>query len=167
MILALFVGDINAFLVPTDSKGRKCGVDDDVIDKPFLVFFDLTKCINNRCNTPQVCQSQCPQSNWYFNPNPQSMNETYNAMLCEDGITVMNKNIEELERLIASKACAKWYLKSTSVLKRCIPQLFEESFPTGLDNVNITKEKLVEPIKVIKFLTSIHSIVNEAILTKY
>ncbi|KAK0093717.1 hypothetical protein PV326_012838 [Microctonus aethiopoides] len=163
---ALFVGDINAFLVPTDSKGRKCGVDDDVIDKPFLVFFDLTKCINNRCNTPQVCRSQCPQSNWYFNPNPQSMNETYNAMLCEDGITVMNKNIEQLERLIASKACAKWYLKSTPVLNRCIPQLFEESFPTGLDNENITKEELVKPVEVIKFLTSIHSIVNEAILTK-
>ncbi|KAK0179707.1 hypothetical protein PV327_005435 [Microctonus hyperodae] len=164
---ALFVGDINAFLVPTDSKGRKCGVDADVIDKPFLVFFDITKCINYRCNTPQVCRSQCPQSNWYFNPNPQSINETYDAMLCSDGITVRDKNIKALKQLIISKACAKWYLKSTPVLKRCIPQLFEASFRTGLGNdaVNITNGELVKPVKVVKFLTSIHSIVNEAILT--
>lgn len=56
---AIKSGDVNRILVPTDSDGLKCGLDSGVEDKPYLVFFDLTKCLSPKvpitgCPTPQV-----------------------------------------------------------------------------------------------------------------
>lgn len=56
--LALRNGDLDRLLVPTDSNGRKCGVDNEVVNKPFLVFFNLERCIDPQtpitgCRTPQ------------------------------------------------------------------------------------------------------------------
>ena len=72
-------GTPSRLLHPVDSRGRLCGVDSAVADKPFLFFFDLTACasiyrtvlsgISNlsidtsnlfSCPTPQVCVSTCP-----------------------------------------------------------------------------------------------------------
>lgn len=52
-------GDPARLLIVTDSEGRRCGLDDEVRDKPSLFYFDLTKCavqnvIINGCPTPQV-----------------------------------------------------------------------------------------------------------------
>jgi choline transporter-like protein 2/4/5 len=62
-------GDPGKLLSPTDSKGLKCGLDPGVTDKPYLFFFDLTKCavqnavvqnaVVSGCRTPQVCQQLC------------------------------------------------------------------------------------------------------------
>ena len=43
--LAFTQGDIDKVLYPTDSKGNVCG-NDKLKEKPFLMFFDLTKCLN-------------------------------------------------------------------------------------------------------------------------
>ena len=43
--LAFSQGDIDKVLHPTDSKGKVCGRGD-LKDKPYLMFFDLTKCLN-------------------------------------------------------------------------------------------------------------------------
>ena len=56
--LMFFSGDINRVIYPTDSQGRICGVGD-LQDRPNLLFFDLTKCLNlgvlaHGCVTPQV-----------------------------------------------------------------------------------------------------------------
>jgi choline transporter-like protein 2/4/5 len=74
-------GDPARLLTPTDSEGRRCGLDDEVRGKPFLFYFDLTKCaaenaIIKGCPTPQVWQKLCliflvripsPVSgNWYW-----------------------------------------------------------------------------------------------------
>ena len=43
--LAFSKGDIDKVLHPTDSKGNVCGRGE-LKDKPYLMFFDLTKCLN-------------------------------------------------------------------------------------------------------------------------
>ena len=43
--LAFTQGDIDKVLYPTDSKGNVCG-NDELEKKPYLMFFDLTKCLN-------------------------------------------------------------------------------------------------------------------------
>lgn len=59
-LLAAFTsGDPNMLLVPKDSWGGRCGLDEHVKDKPYLFFFDLTKCFGpfvpfTGCPTPQV-----------------------------------------------------------------------------------------------------------------
>ena len=57
-------GDPNKLLVPTDSQGLRCGLDAKVRDKPYLFFFDLTRCAApntaiSGCPTPQVCLQLC------------------------------------------------------------------------------------------------------------
>lgn len=52
-------GNPETLLHPKDSSGSRCGFDSHVRDKPYLIFFDLTKCIDpavvfTGCNTPQV-----------------------------------------------------------------------------------------------------------------
>ena len=53
------LGDPQRLVHPTDSQGRICGVDEKLKDKPYLHFFDLTRCANpavlaTGCQTPQV-----------------------------------------------------------------------------------------------------------------
>lgn len=57
--LAFISGDPGEIFAPRDSSGKKCGYDEDVADKPYLVFFDLTKCVPGagkllKCDTPEV-----------------------------------------------------------------------------------------------------------------
>jgi solute carrier family 44 (choline transporter-like protein), member 2/4/5 len=57
--LGFTLGNPEKLIHPTDSDGRICGFHDAVKDKPFLFFFDLTKCANpivltTGCPTPQV-----------------------------------------------------------------------------------------------------------------
>ena len=69
--LGFTLGNPEKLIHPTDSDGRICGFDDAVKDKPFLFFFDLTKCANpivltTGCPTPQVsahvkCRQPFPQ----------------------------------------------------------------------------------------------------------
>ena len=58
-------GDPSKLMYPTDSYGDICG-HGDFANKPYLMFFDLTKCISLTaiagCPTPQVCVQTCPQA---------------------------------------------------------------------------------------------------------
>jgi len=59
MSTAFTHGDPVRLLTPTDSTGLRCGLDAKVKNKPYLFFFDLSKCasqtaIMNGCPTPQV-----------------------------------------------------------------------------------------------------------------
>jgi len=66
-VSAFTTGDPNTLLqqLPlVNSEGLRCGFDAEVRDKPYLFFFDLTKCaapntIASGCRTPQVCLQLC------------------------------------------------------------------------------------------------------------
>ncbi len=52
-------------IFPTDSEGHICGRGS-FSDRPYLLFFDLTQCLNPAvlalgCPTPQVCVTECPR----------------------------------------------------------------------------------------------------------
>lgn len=149
-------------MVPTDSEGRKCGIDFIVKDKPYLVIFDLTKCISasTTCNTPQVCQSKCPTENFvYTSRNPQSsVEETKSKLICEMGINLTSVSTwEDLDILISNEKCARWYLNSTSITKRCIPLKPLE----GLGNITINADELNLAKKAIEVLAQIERVLKE------
>lgn len=52
---AISRGDIDRLLVPTNTEGLKCGVDSEVKDEPYLLFFNLAKCVD-----PLVPITGCP-----------------------------------------------------------------------------------------------------------
>ena len=140
-------GTPSRLLHPVDSRGRLCGVDSAVADKPFLFFFDLTACasiyrtvlsgISNlsidtsnlfSCPTPQVCVSTCPN---------ETITGITNNPICIDGVDTtrfasidISNGIPSISAIpaaadllgeIVDGRCAPYYVLSTPIADRCIP----------------------------------------------
>lgn len=119
-------GDPSTLLVPKDSAGSRCGVDAHVRDRPYLFFFDLTRCLDptvpfTGCKTTQVCVTQCPSTNYF------RTNEIYNG---DPGYCNMYAE--------ANTDCPDWYLTSSVFQKRCIPTLSNINDTTIAAIQNIT-----------------------------
>lgn len=121
--IAIKRGDLDRLLVPTDSAGRKCGVDNSVINKPYLLFFNLERCIDARvplfgCKTPQVCVEKCPTTAFIFNEfgcNNNNFYVTRENLICQMGVNKFEINsCDEIKRRIDKGDCARWYLPSNS-----------------------------------------------------
>lgn len=112
---------MDRLLVPTDSNGRKCGVDNGVVDLPYLLFFNLEKCIDPRvplfgCKTPQVCVKECPSTTFIYDEyqcNERTFEEIRQKLICQMNV---NKNeirsCGDINYQIKHEDCARWYLPS-------------------------------------------------------
>ena len=113
-------GEPQRLIMPTDSMNRRCGLDSSVLDKPYLVFLDLTKCVDlttplNGCPTTQVCVEQCPQENFLLDTKTTSDNfETIRQQLICDVDKSTIRDLAHAKELAAENRCASWYLKSES-----------------------------------------------------
>lgn len=116
-------GDLDRLLVPTDSEGRKCGVDNEVVNKKYLLFFDLLKCIDPKvpllgCSTPQICVSECPKTSFFYEEracSPNSIAQILGSLKCKSDVDLSTiRSCNEITRLINDDKCARWYLKSES-----------------------------------------------------
>lgn len=113
-------GDLNRLLVPRDTDGYQCGQDSDVIDKKYLLFFDLAKCADplvplNGCPTTQTCVKECPTTNFVHDKNVCNQNfAAYKQkLICTRHVNVNTiASCDKLEELMSSEQCARWYLKS-------------------------------------------------------
>ncbi|XP_046845307.1 choline transporter-like protein 4 isoform X2 [Xenia sp. Carnegie-2017] len=135
-IIAFKEGDLDRLIYPTDSNGKTCGVD--FVDKKYLFFFDLTKCIKKTslkdltslsCPTPQVCVEKCPNYTAVYNSDVD-----YDKVICVEGVT-RPQNKREFDLLVKENKCADFYIDSSPVLYRCLPTA------VGLDNLNSTEIK--------------------------
>lgn len=54
-------GDPESLLIPKDSQGGRCGYDSDLLEKPYLFFIDITKCVS-----PEVLFKGCKTQQVYF-----------------------------------------------------------------------------------------------------
>lgn len=113
-------GDIDRLVLPTDSHNRKCGADSSVLKKPYLVFLDLTKCVDisvpiHGCPTTQICVDKCPQEDFLFDLIEPSMdiNLFRNKLIC-DVDTASITSYAEAKSYVEKDVCARWYLKSQS-----------------------------------------------------
>lgn len=123
--IAIKSGDLDRLLVPTDSKGRKCGVDNSVIDKPYLLFFNLENCIDPRvplygCKTPQVCVQKCPTTSFiysHFQCNSNTFNQIRSQLICQMDVPLDSiRNCDDIKFRINQQECASWYLPSNSCM---------------------------------------------------
>lgn len=110
-------------MVPTDTEGRKCGVDSEVVHKPYLVFFNLEKCIDPSvplygCKTPQVCVERCPTSSFVYVPQQCSAGSFYqikSQLICKMDVNKDRiQTCDDITALVDQDQCARWYLKSES-----------------------------------------------------
>lgn len=103
--------------------GRKCGVDNEVLHKPYLLFFNLENCIDPKtpisgCPTPQVCVEQCPRESFvYRNGDCSSGNfeQIKTKLICSMDIDrVAIQSCTQIDELVQKEKCARWYLPSQS-----------------------------------------------------
>uniref|UniRef100_A0A182W864 Choline transporter-like protein n=1 Tax=Anopheles minimus TaxID=112268 RepID=A0A182W864_9DIPT len=122
-------GDLNRLLVPIDSDGRKCGVDSEVRDEPYLLFFNITECAKidvpiSGCSTTQVCVKQCPNEDFDFetaNCNPYNLNEIRSKLICKKNVKKTDlKTCAIIREYIKSERCAQIMQKSTALANRCV-----------------------------------------------
>ena len=130
---------------PYDYAGRTCGYDKDVQNKPYLLFLDLKDCIGSDgyCDTltPSVCVSQCPTENFIYNRNSStdSLEKIKEKLICTADTDVSSiSSFDHLDILMSHKKCAKWYLISEPVYKRCLAF----NAWVGHENQTITSDEL-------------------------
>ncbi|XP_040165564.1 choline transporter-like 2 isoform X3 [Anopheles arabiensis] len=148
-------GDLNRLLVPIDSDGRKCGVDSEVRDEPYLVFFNITECAKidvpiSGCSTTQVCVSQCPNQDFDFesaNCNPSNVNEIRSKLICKQNVKKTDlTTCQIIRQYIKSQRCAQTMQKSTPFSKRCIPDM--GTITNGARNVQRSIDVAIKNLKL-------------------
>lgn len=94
-----------------------------VVKKPYLVFFNLERCIDplvpiNGCPTPQVCVEKCPDSIFIYDQSSCSTSnlETIKSkLICNRNVDVTAiQSCSEITQLVNNDYCAAWYLPSES-----------------------------------------------------
>lgn len=158
---ALSYGDIERLMVPTDSEGRKCGIDSDVENMPYLVFFDLTKCISvsTSCNTPQVCRENCPKENFIYSSQSLTIEEMKAKLICTMDVNLtLIETWNEIDNLVSNEKCARWYLNSNSITGRCLPLKPLEGFVNTTineNNLNLAKKAIAVLAEIERVLRNI------------
>ena len=127
---AFLQGDVSRVLLPTDSRGRVCGRGE-LTSRRLLLVFDMTKCLNpavlvEGCLTPQACVAACPTqtssplADATAGLLPQHAVKERVAPYCLDPELARHPDYT-VAQLVAEGVCPAWYLASSEVLGRCIP----------------------------------------------
>ncbi|KAH7699097.1 Protein CHTL-1 b [Aphelenchoides avenae] len=140
--LGFMWGKPERLIHPTDSLGRVCGYNRpgayDLSSRPYVLFFDLTKCISyvtvlTGCPTSQICVSQCPTEYFSYlqlqtvSPNDFKLS-VREKIICEE--SVKKDTIESFTTLkdyVDNGWCAAYTVKSAAVLGRCMPEIFVDA----------------------------------------
>ncbi|XP_026323832.1 CTL-like protein 2 isoform X4 [Hyposmocoma kahamanoa] len=150
-------GSVKKILAPVDSNGKRCGLDSNVEHKPYLVFFDISKCLSpgtpiTGCPTQQVCVKKCPSKTHVFNveiTNTASLDALRSEIICTDDINVQKMTLKEAKHNMNIGKCTSYVLKSQPVLGRCFVDFneFEEylhmnniPLPVGLDGSQLSAQ---------------------------
>ncbi|GAB0099962.1 Choline transporter-like 2 [Sergentomyia squamirostris] len=158
-------GDLDRLLVPTDSRNNRCGVDSNVLNKPYLFFFDLSRCVDittpiNGCPTPQVCVDKCPEESFLFDVVSQNIPiaDLRTRLICD--VDVNKDDITSYgmaKDLVDNNRCARWYLQSVPFYGRCIPFDFKNA-GNILEAIALELDKLIQAVDHIKILATINGI---------
>lgn len=160
--IGFYEGQPKRLLYPTDSDGKVCGID--VLDKQYLYFFDLTKCLTKgasdpleyvkkgfSCPTPQVCVSECPKKT-----------SSYLTLDKKDMVCTRTAKMDlSKQELVKDGSCAPYLIKSKPMLRRCIPdemaKIFDKLGMHSKDGKNITFNEISAGQKALTMLMNIQS----------
>uniref|UniRef100_A0A914XUH1 Choline transporter-like protein n=1 Tax=Panagrolaimus superbus TaxID=310955 RepID=A0A914XUH1_9BILA len=134
-IFGFMWGKPERLIHPTDTYGRTCGSNRIGGDKPYLLFFDLTKCVNfvtvlSGCPTRQICVKSCPSTYYtYLQLQTASSSDLLSAIenkvICDETIDKTTiKTFSQLKNYVDTGWCTAYTVKSAAVLGRCMPEVF-------------------------------------------
>ncbi|KAL3184063.1 hypothetical protein MRX96_006174 [Rhipicephalus microplus] len=162
-IVAFFAyrsGNPERLIYPTDSQGNICG-QPPYEDKQYLFFFDITQCLKRAykpgdllpsliCNTPQVCVSHCPNETfWVDNAGNDKEDLIRSKLICQYDVDPLDKKIALKDLTGNDQKCASYYLKSSSVARRCLPGRLEFDSDGKVKDM-INDGKIVEAVSARK-----------------
>ncbi|VDM38921.1 unnamed protein product [Toxocara canis] len=103
--------------------------------KPYLFYFDITKCITYSvvfagCQTPQICVASCPTKTFTYlqmqsvPAGAQFETDVRSNIICKSTVTVGEiKDFATLRSYVDRGMCAPYTVPSAAVLGRCVPQV--------------------------------------------
>uniref|UniRef100_F1KVQ8 Choline transporter-like protein n=1 Tax=Ascaris suum TaxID=6253 RepID=F1KVQ8_ASCSU len=138
-ILGFIWGKPEHLIHPTDSNGRMCGVElqgyYNLRSKPYLFYFDLTKCISysvvfSGCQTPQICVAKCPLKTFTYlqmqsvPSGAQFQADVQSSIICKANVPMKQiQDFATLRSYVERGECASYTVPSAAVLGRCLPQI--------------------------------------------
>ncbi|CAH0699204.1 unnamed protein product [Spodoptera exigua] len=166
-------GNIEKLLAPIDTTGARCGLDSSVKDKPYLVFFDISKCLSPGtpivgCPTPQVCVPNCPSRTIIFGAemNEQNFGAYRSDMVCTYDVNVNTLTYTQAVEYISKGKCAPYVLESQAVMGRCFVNVADVK--KILQNHNITEEEVISQIvNLVQFQELSAQIVQDLVQSRW
>ncbi|CAD5235604.1 unnamed protein product [Bursaphelenchus xylophilus] len=180
--IAYNYGKPERILYPTDSWGNSCGKKRpsvfDTSEKPYLYFFDLTKCVSyttllSGCPTPQMCVSRCPTKYWSYVSLARawSVDSVQQNAFCDYTVDVNSiTTFNQLQTLVKTGKCAAYTVPSSVVLGRCVPEVIMEAtnafkengtlndmlnrFGNDANGLVVTDSQINETVGVVKAIAS-------------
>ncbi|KAJ0181029.1 hypothetical protein K1T71_003114 [Dendrolimus kikuchii] len=150
-------GNVEKLLAPIDTQGRRCGLDSGLKHKPYLVFFNIAKCLSPGtpivgCPTPQVCVEKCPDRTIIFNlpMTEDEFREIRSNMVCTDDINVKTLTRQEALNYISQEKCASFVVTSQPVIGRCFVNVTEvlqvSQIQDTIHNMGLNETQVLEQI---------------------
>ncbi|RDD45474.1 Choline transporter-like protein 2 [Trichoplax sp. H2] len=132
-VFAFINGNPSRLIYPTDSYGNLCG-SGNMADKPYLLFFNIMECTKAsgvfqfQCPTQQICVKSCPTTNM------DGIRSPANETVCVYHVTASSPSSTDRTNQVRDGVCAPFYLKSTSQVRRCIPDVIQNSTSAVVDS---------------------------------
>ncbi|KAL0276438.1 UNVERIFIED_CONTAM: hypothetical protein PYX00_004016 [Menopon gallinae] len=136
-------------LAPVDSHHRRCGFDAGVEDRPYLFYFDITKCLPPRknlffCDTPQVCVKECPKTSFsssYYLETLEPFWSIKEKLICVEDFDkhIQINSYGDVRNAIEGGYCADWYMESEPIFRHCLPRQM-----SALDSNSLARVRLPE-----------------------
>uniref|UniRef100_A0A2A4K4L2 Choline transporter-like protein n=1 Tax=Heliothis virescens TaxID=7102 RepID=A0A2A4K4L2_HELVI len=166
-------GSVQKLLAPIDSSGKRCGLDSGLIDKPYLVFFDISKCLSPGtpivgCPTPQVCVKQCPTQTIIFAVEMTESNflEYKSRMVCTSDVNMDTLTYAQATNYITEKKCASYVLQSQAVMGRCFVNIDE--LRDFIENTTMSTDQVISQlVNLVQFQELSAQIVQDLVQSRW
>ena len=155
-------GNPHTIIYPSDYKGNVCNRSQEVVGKPYSLYFDYLDCLSLSvvltlsCPTPQVCRQSCPEETYSIYTryplevfqSPPVRGVDWDDLICLYGINPeyeVNTKGRKISELLVNKECAAYYVSSTPVGGRCVPRFLTfgaSSNGTSPNGRNVTDENI-------------------------
>ncbi|KAK7580290.1 hypothetical protein V9T40_000919 [Parthenolecanium corni] len=165
---AYWNGDMLRLTSPKDSHGRTCGIDEDVKDNKYLLFYDITKCVSFSvflfgCPTKQICIKRCPDESWFSdywieNP-PLNWRNVQEKLICEDPAVAKSVNSKEaLQAVMKNEKCAPYYVNTSAFFHMCIPNPLSKNDIRV--NINVTGRSTTAAAQTQNYFNYVYEVSN-------
>uniref|UniRef100_UPI003590272B choline transporter-like protein 2 isoform X2 n=1 Tax=Myxine glutinosa TaxID=7769 RepID=UPI003590272B len=160
-IVAWTHGDPRQVLHPIDSYGKYCGQEKNA-DKPFLLYFNILKCVNPavllnlQCPTHQICVKECPKKSHTLIGAQKNNFKNYQKYCTPDFKPELHTPISEI---LSKDLCPSAVISSKPFMNRCFPNLV-----TDKGKVTISGNETVMYNHELVNVTDIQNAAKQAVL---